>query len=84
VCGRGCRCAHGRRSGLPAPASQYAGESAMAEVAVAKVMLSLLGATAPFDLEACRADVRRVVEVLQAFAGRLACLDAQVNGLPEV
>jgi hypothetical protein len=54
------------------------------EVVAAKAMTVLLTSPPRFDLEECRADVRRIIEILQAFGGRLACLDAQVNGLPEV
>ena len=50
------------------------------EVTVAKAMKLLLllsGTAPPFDLAACQAQTRRMVEILQAFSGQLALLDAQ-------
>jgi hypothetical protein len=54
------------------------------EVVAARAMTLLVASSIPFDLEEVRADACRVVEILRAFSGRLACLDVQVNGLPEV
>jgi hypothetical protein len=62
---------------------QYRG-CAWPDAIAAKVLSELLCCTAPFDLAACRDDVWRVAEILHAFGGRLACLDAQINGLLEV
>jgi hypothetical protein len=59
-------------------------KSTSAEKIAAEAMMLLLLTAAPFDLARAQADARRVLEVWQAFVGRLACLDAQVNGFPEV
>jgi hypothetical protein len=63
---------------------QYEGYSPWPEVVAARAMTLLVASSIPFHLEEVRADTRRVIEILQAFGGQLACLDAQISGLPEV
>jgi hypothetical protein len=62
---------------------QHDADATWSEVIAIKTMTLLLAGSTPFELQACQSDVRRVLEVLQAFAWRLAYVDAQVNGLPE-
>jgi hypothetical protein len=61
---------------------QYQGGS-FSETVATKVCTLLVTGSEPLDLAAVQADLRRVVEILQAFGGTLACLDAQVNGIAD-
>jgi hypothetical protein len=58
-------------------------DSTWAEFVTAKALTLLLAGSTTFDLQTCQSDVRQVLHGLQAFAWRLAYLDAQVNGLPQ-